>query len=155
MLPMCFGFAGPRRCKAARKKRGPISVQQKSGRRSDRFSRKLMTAPAAAVASATPAATATAVAPTAATAAVAATATAVAAATAASTTAAAATTGRTCFARTSLVHRQRTTFDSLPIELGDRCLSVCFSSHRHKGEAARLTREFILHERHFLDGSSL
>ena len=79
--------------------------------------------------------------------------TAAAVSTAAATTAAAS--GRTCFARTSFVDRERTAFNGLAVELCDRRLSIGFRAHGDEGKAARLAGEFILHERHFLDWASL
>jgi hypothetical protein len=131
------------------------SVQKKSGRQSDRFFLKfkifrnlLVTPSAATVAPATTTAAATVTAPTAAVATAATT-----VATTASATAAAARWA--CFAGTSFVDRERTAFNGLPVELRDRRLSVSFRAHGDKGEATRLAGEFVLHERDFLDWSSL
>jgi hypothetical protein len=73
-------------------------------------------------------------------------------ATAATTTS---TAGWARFAGPGFVHRQWTTFDGLPVELGDCRLSVGLRSHRHEGKAARLAGEFVLHERHLRDRSGL
>ena len=64
-------------------------------------------------------------------------------------------TGGTSFARASLIDRQRSTFHGLAVELRDGSLSVRFSAHRDKGEAAGLAGEFILHERDFGDRAGL
>ena len=80
---------------------------------------------------------------------------AAAAVAAATTTAAAATTGGTSFAWASLIDRQGSTFHGLTVELRDGSLSVRFSAHRDKGEAAGLAGEFILHERDFGDRAGL
>ncbi len=70
-------------------------------------------------------------------------------------TTAAATAWRTRLARPSFVDRQRPAFNGLPVELRDRRLGIGFRAHGHEGEAARLAGEFVLHERDFLDWSSL
>jgi hypothetical protein len=74
----------------------------------------------------------------------------------ASVSAPAATTPRwACLTRPGLINGQRAAFHGLAVEFGDGVLSILFRTHRHKGKAARFTGEFILHERHFLDGTRL
>jgi len=74
----------------------------------------------------------------------------------ASVSAPAATTPRwACLTRPSLVNSQRPAFNGLAIEFRDGVLSVLLRTHRHEREPARFAREFILHERHFLDGTRL
>jgi hypothetical protein len=55
----------------------------------------------------------------------------------------------------SFVDRERAAFNGLAVELRDRRLSVSFRAHGDKGEATGLAGEFVLHERYFLDWSSL
>jgi hypothetical protein len=100
------------------------------------------------------AATSTTVAATATTAAVATTTTAAAitAATSATTTAA---TWRPSFARASFIHRQRPAFNGLAVEFRDRLLCIGVRGHGYKGKSTRFTRELVLHERDFLNGSGL
>jgi hypothetical protein len=131
---------------------GQLAKKKRSPKRplsSLNFSDLLVTPSAATVA---PATTAAATTITAAAATIAAATTAAAAAVAAT---AAAATWWARLARTSFVNRQRPTFNGLPVELRDRRLSVGVRAHGHEGEAARLAGEFVLHERHFLDWSSL
>jgi hypothetical protein len=66
-----------------------------------------------------------------------------------------ATAGRARFSRACLVNSQRPAFNGLAIEFRNGVLSVLLRTHRHEREAARFAREFILHERHFLDGTRL
>jgi hypothetical protein len=66
-----------------------------------------------------------------------------------------ATAGRARFSRPCLVYSQRPAFNGLAIEFRDGVLSVLLRTHRHEREPARFAREFILHERHFLDGTRL
>jgi hypothetical protein len=74
----------------------------------------------------------------------------------ASVSAPAATTPRwACLTRPGLINGQRAAFHGLAVEFGDGVLSILFRTHRDKGKAARFTGEFILHERHFLDGTRL
>jgi hypothetical protein len=74
----------------------------------------------------------------------------------ASVSAPAATTPRwACLTRPGLVNGQRAAFHGLAVEFGDGVLSVLLRTHRHKRKSARFTGEFILHERHFLDGTRL
>jgi hypothetical protein len=63
--------------------------------------------------------------------------------------------GRTLFARSGLVDRQRPAFYSLAVDLGDRVLRVLIGAHCHKGEAARFPGKFVLHQHDFLDSASL
>jgi phage protein D len=75
---------------------------------------------------------------------------------AASVSAPAATTPRWArLTRPGLVNGQRAAFHGLAVEFGDGVLSILLRTHRHKGKSARFTGEFILHERHFLDGTRL
>jgi hypothetical protein len=80
---------------------------------------------------------------------------AVATASAAVSAPAAPTTRWACLTRPGLINGQRAAFHGLAVEFGDGVLSILFRTHRHKGKAARFTGEFILHERHFLDGTRL
>jgi hypothetical protein len=106
----------------------------------------------AAVAASATATTAVAAATTTAVAASAATITAAAAAVAAATPAAAA---RARFTWTRFVHGQGPAFDGLAVEFRDRFLRVGFIAHCDKGETARFTGEFVLHEGDFLDCAGL
>jgi flagellar biosynthesis regulator FlaF len=112
------------------------------------FRNLLVTPSAATVAPATTAAATTITA-------TAATVTAATAAVAAPPPAAAASAWWARLAWTSFVDRQRSAFNGLPVELRDRRLGIGFRAHGHEGEAARLAGEFVLHERDFLDWSSL
>jgi hypothetical protein len=107
----------------------------------------------------TPAAATVAPATTTAAATIATTAAAIAAATTTASAAVAATTTATtwwaCFAWASFIDREGPAFNGLSVELRDRRLGIGFRAHGHEGEAARLAGEFILHERDFLDWSSL
>jgi hypothetical protein len=84
------------------------------------------------------------------------TAAAAVATTTASVSAPPATTPRwACFTRPGLVNGQRAAFHGLAIEFGDSVLSILLRTHCHKRKSAGFTGEFILHERHFLDGTRL
>jgi aminopeptidase N len=122
-----------------------------------------MRLPAATAAAATTIATSSA-----ATAAVAAAATAVAAATAATaaiaattatssaaTAVAATATRRASFTWARFIHSQWPAFHRLSVELGDRLLRIRIRSNGDKGEAARLPRKLILHQRDLLHWSRL
>jgi aminopeptidase N len=119
-----------------------------------------MRLPAATAAAATTIATSSA-----ATAAVAAAATTVAAATAAvaattatssaATAVAATATRRASFTWARFIHSQWPAFHRLSVELGDRLLRIRIRSHGDKGEAARLPRKLILHQRDLLHWSRL
>jgi len=108
----------------------------------------------AAVAASATAATAVATATTTAVAASAATITAAATAVAAATPAAA-TAAWARFTWTRFVYGQGPAFDGLAVKFSDRFLRVRFIAHCDKGETARFTGEFVLHEGDFLDCAGL
>jgi hypothetical protein len=66
-----------------------------------------------------------------------------------------AATGRARLSRPSLVYGQWAAFHALAVEFGDGILSVLLRTHGYERKAARFAGEFILHERHFLDGTRL
>src|SRR5437868_21332 len=66
-----------------------------------------------------------------------------------------ATAGRARFSRSCLVNSQRPAFNGWAIEFRNGVLSVLLRPHRHEREAAKFAREFILHGRHFRDGTRL
>ncbi len=89
--------------------------------------------------------------PTTTTTAVVATATPAATTTAAEVAARAAT--GAVFARTRFIDREGTTLDGFSVEEADRFLRFLGRGHGDEGKAAGFAREFVLHERGFLNGA--
>lgn len=71
------------------------------------------------------------------------------------TSSAATATWRTILTGTSFVDREGTTIEFFSVKCLDGGLCFRIRAHRHEGEAARATGEFILHQHDFRNGAAL